>query len=66
MLTRSAFDQEKYLVLMEEFVRKDVSKAEDNKPLLIEADDGLGKKALLVNWMSYHSERESTTEVCDR
>ena len=51
---------------MEEFVRKDVSKAEDNKPLLIEADDGLGKKALLVNWMSYHSERESTTEVCDR
>lgn len=50
-------------MLMEAFVRQEVSKAEDNKPLLIEAEDGHGKKALLVNWMVYHDAQESTTEV---
>ncbi len=49
--------------MMEDFVRMEVQKAEDNKPLLIEAEDGFGKKALLVNWMNYHAEREATTQV---
>jgi hypothetical protein len=48
---------------MEDFVRTEVDKAEDNKPLLIEADDGFGKKALLVNWMNYHAKREAATQV---
>ena len=29
----------------------------DNKPLVIQADEGVGKKTLLVKWMEYHQEK---------
>lgn len=62
-MTRPAFDQEKYLLLMEAFVRREVASAEDNQPLVIEAEDGHGKKALLVNWMTFHEQQEAATDV---
>ena len=44
---------EKYYLMIEEWLNMDVQ-AEDNKPLVIEADRGVGKKTLLVKWYEYH------------
>ena len=32
----------------------DCEKPEDNKPLVIQAEGGVGKKTLLVKWFEYH------------
>jgi hypothetical protein len=31
-----------------------IKKANNNIPLLIEAEEGVGKKMLLVKWINYH------------
>lgn len=40
---------EKYYLMIEEWLNMDVP-TEDNKPLIIQADGGVGKKTLLVKW----------------
>ena len=32
----------------------------DNTPLVIQADEGVGKKTLLVKWMEYHKQNKAT------
>jgi hypothetical protein len=44
---------EKYYLMIEEWLKLDVP-AEENRPLVIQADGGVGKKTLLVKWYEYH------------
>jgi hypothetical protein len=44
---------EKYFIEIEDWLAKKPS-PEDNVPLIIEADEGVGKKTLLVKWIHYH------------
>lgn len=60
------FGMDKNLVLIEEFVKRDVAREEDNKPLLIDAGDGVGKKALLVKWIDYHYQNQKTVEIIQK
>lgn len=39
--------------MIEEWLNLDVP-TEQNKPLVIQAEGGVGKKTLLVNWYEYH------------
>jgi len=50
----SAVGLEKYFLKIEEWLDKPLHSDEDNKPYVIEADEGVGKKTLLVKWMEYH------------
>lgn len=51
---RNTYGLEKYFMQIEDWLVK--SPTEDgNVPLVIEADDGVGKKTLIVNWIEYHS-----------
>lgn len=54
------FGIDRQLLLMEEFIKNDIYRPEDNKPLLIDADDGVGKKALLVKWIEYHEQKQTS------
>jgi hypothetical protein len=45
---------EKYYLMIEEWLNMETTAAEDNKPLVIQADGGVGKKTLLVKWYEYH------------
>jgi len=47
---------ERYFLEIESWLEKETS-AEENKPLVIQADEGVGKKTLLAQWMKYHNER---------
>jgi len=44
---------EKYYLMIEEWLNMEMT-GEDNKPLVIQADSGVGKKTLLVKWYEYH------------
>lgn len=45
---------EKYYLMIEEWLAMTPENQEDNKPLVIQADGGVGKKTLLVKWFEYH------------
>ena len=49
---------EKYFIEIEDWLAKKPSD-EDNVPLIIEADEGVGKKTLLVKWIHYHLKANS-------
>ena len=59
---QSTFDFDKYYVAIEEFVKNSSDREEDNRPLLIAADEGVGRKALLVKWMEYHETHRTTVK----
>lgn len=40
--------------MIEEWLNMESEHQEDNKPLVIQADGGVGKKTLLVKWFEYH------------
>lgn len=44
---------EKYFVEIEDWLNKP-QKNGDNMPLVIEAEDGVGKKTLMAKWIDYH------------
>jgi hypothetical protein len=44
---------EKYFVNIEDWLKKKPESGK-NLPLLIEAEEGVGKKMLLVKWIEYH------------
>ncbi|CAD8176209.1 unnamed protein product [Paramecium pentaurelia] len=45
---------DKHFLKIEEWLDQDV-KGKQNLPLVIEAEDGVGKKTLLVKWIGYHN-----------
>ena len=45
---------EKYYLMIEEWLNMTPETPEDNQPLVIEGDGGIGKKTLLVKWHEYH------------
>ncbi|EGR26947.1 TPR repeat protein [Ichthyophthirius multifiliis] len=46
---------EKYFLKIEEWLETPINR-EENKPYVIEAEGGIGKKALLIKWMEYHQQ----------
>lgn len=51
---------DKYFLQIEEWLKDDTS---DNIPLVIEADEGVGKKTLLVKWMEYHEQNNPSVHI---
>ena len=49
---------EKYYVHIEDWLKQPIT-PDQNFPLLIEAEEGFGKKTLLVNWMNFHNKSKS-------
>lgn len=45
---QKTYGLEKYFIDLDEWVAKDIEDPKDNVPLVIEADEGAGKKTLLV------------------
>ncbi|EAS04845.2 Sm protein (macronuclear) [Tetrahymena thermophila SB210] len=54
----SAVGLEKYFLKIEEWLDRPLNSQEENKPYVIEADEGVGKKTLLVKWMEYHETKK--------
>lgn len=50
---QNTYGLEKYFIEIEDWLAKKPT-AENNVPLIIEADEGVGKKTLLVKWINYH------------
>lgn len=61
---QQTFGLEKYFIEIEEWINPSDNSKENGLPLVIEAEEGVGKKTLLVKWMQYHQER-STQEFKD-
>lgn len=57
---QGAFGMDKYFVAIEDYVKRDFEREEDNKPLVIQAGEGVGKKTLFVKWMDYHEQHRMT------
>lgn len=57
---QNTYGLEKYFIEIEDWLEKKPDK-ENNLPLIIEADEGVGKKTLLVKWIDYHL--KSSTKV---
>mgnify|MGYP003431201065 FL=1 len=55
---------EKYYLMIEEWLNMETA-TEDNKPLVIQADGGVGKKTLLVKWYEYHQSLKGTRKNND-
>ena len=51
---QKTFGLEKYFIQLEDWINRPIKDGEDNLPLVIEAEEGLGKKTLLVKWMEHH------------
>jgi len=47
---------ERHFMEFDEWVDKEPRKPEENLPLIIEADEGVGKKTLLVKWIQHRQE----------
>ena len=45
---------EKYYLMIEEWLNLNSENPQENHPLVIEGDGGIGKKTLLVKWHEYH------------
>ena len=50
---RKSISLEKYFVHIENWLKQKVD-PESNYPLLVEAEEGVGKKMLIVKWIEYH------------
>lgn len=50
--------------MIEEWLNLETA-TEDNKPLVIQADGGVGKKTLLVKWYEYHQSLKGTRKNND-
>ena len=51
---QNTYGLEKYFIEIEDWLEKKPD-PENNMPLIIEADEGVGKKTLLVKWIDYHT-----------
>lgn len=51
---QQTFGLEKYFIEIEKWLNTDVEEDEENLPLVIEAEEGVGKKTLLVKWIQHH------------
>lgn len=49
----STIGHEKYFLQIEEWIDRRTDPLE-NTPYIVEADEGVGKKSLLVKWIEYH------------
>jgi hypothetical protein len=47
---------ERYFLQIEDWLKDETA---ENTPLVIEADEGVGKKTLLVKWMEYHKQNKT-------
>lgn len=45
---------EKYILMIEDWLSNTHDNIEDNTPLVIQADGGVGKKTLINKWHEYH------------
>lgn len=54
---------EKHFLSIEEWLDRPLLVPEDNKPYVIEADEGVGKKTLLVKWMEYHEQKKKKVKL---
>lgn len=45
---------EKYILTIEDWLDVEHANVEDNKPLVIQAESGIGKKTLISKWYEYH------------
>ena len=45
---------EKYFIQIEEWLNTELEDEDENLPLVIEAEEGVGKKTLLVKWIQHH------------
>lgn len=45
---------EKYFIEIEDWLNQPLESEEENLPLVIEAEEGIGKKTLLVKWIEHH------------
>ena len=50
---QNTYGLEKYFIEIEDWLKKKPN-SDSNTPLIIEADEGVGKKTLLVKWINYH------------
>ena len=50
---QSTYGLEKYFIEIEDWLKKKPGQ-QKNVPLVIEADEGIGKKTLIVKWIEYH------------
>lgn len=50
---QSSYGLEKYYIEIENWLNKKLPE-DRNVPLVIEADEGIGKKTLIVKWINYH------------
>lgn len=51
---QSTFGLEKYYIEIEDWLARDVPEDEDNLPLVIQSQEGVGKKTLIANWIKFH------------
>ncbi|CAK69854.1 unnamed protein product (macronuclear) [Paramecium tetraurelia] len=54
---RTASGLDRYFLEIEDWLDEEKS-LHQNTPLVLEADDGIGKKTLLVKWMEYHAKNK--------
>ena len=59
-LTSDVAGLEKYFLRIEEFLDHPASQPQHNKPFVIHAEEGVGKKTLLVKWMQYHEKNKKS------
>ena len=63
MLKRNVAGFEKYFLTIEEWLEKPINPVLGNMPFIIDAEDGIGKKSLLVKWMEFHQSNKSKKSV---
>lgn len=66
---QKTFGLEKYFVMIEDWLKKDIETQEENLPLVIEASEGVGKKTLLIQWIQHHiknSKQVSTAQTTSK
>ena len=54
---KASLGLERYFVQIEHWLARAVH-PEENLPLLIEAEEGVGKKTLIVKWVEFHNEHK--------
>ena len=53
---------DRYFLEIESWLDEDKT-LHTNTPLVLEADDGIGKKTLLVKWMEYHARNKKGVDL---
>ena len=67
MLTqRKSLALEKYFVKIDEWLKKKPTSPENNQPLVIEGDEGSGKKMLIAKWAEYNNRNRKYTAASNK